>query len=188
MTELPQHGADAPFSHKPDRPIDPGITVRAMRASDLDWVEAQQARAFGPGRFARAAFRVRERIEADLALGRIAEFHGEAIGSVVMTRISVGGINGALLGPLAVEPSARNLGAGRSLVRNASASALVAGDCRFVLLVGDAPYYAPLGFRPTVPGAVEFPGPVDPARVLAFCGEEGLALALKGPILPQVLS
>ncbi|MCB1517742.1 MAG: N-acetyltransferase [Hyphomicrobiaceae bacterium] len=159
-----------------------------MRVDDLDWVEAQQARAFGPGRFARAAFRVRERIAPDLALSRIAEYHGEMVGSVLLTRISIGGVNGVLLGPLAVEPSTQNLGAGRTLVRAASQAALGDTSCHFVLLVGDAPYYGPLGFVPTNPKAVVFPGPVDPARILALCDDEALALALKGPILPQALS
>lgn len=188
MSKNSPSGADAPFSHKPERPIHPGISVRGMRPDDLDWVESQQARAFGPGRFARAAFRVREQIAPDLALSRIAEYHGEMVGSVLLTRISVGGINGVLLGPLAVEPSAQNLGAGRTLVQAASQAALVNSACRFVLLVGDAPYYGPLGFVPTAPKAVVFPGSVDPARILAFCDDEALALTLKGPILPQVLS
>jgi predicted N-acetyltransferase YhbS len=36
-----------------------------------------------------------------------------------------------------------------------------------VLLVGDAPYYGPLGFEVIPTGQITLPGPVDPARLLA---------------------
>ena len=52
----------------------------------------------------------------------------------------------------------------------------------FVLLVGDAPYYGPLGFAKTTHGAIQFPGPVDPDRVLLHAPDETLATTLRGPI------
>ena len=51
---------------------------------------------------------------------------------------------------------------------------------RLVLLVGDEPYYAKVGFRRVPPGRIVMPGPVDPERVLiaelidgAFDGASG---------------
>ena len=35
-----------------------------------------------------------------------------------------------------------------------------------MILVGDEPYYARMGFTRTPPGRILLPGPVDPARVL----------------------
>lgn len=157
-------------------------TVRFATPADDHFVEELQALAFGPGRFARTAFRVRERFPIDKSLSLIAEIDGRPVASVWMTPISVGGIDGYLLGPLATDPAYRGRGAGKLLVREASALALARAEGSFVLLVGDEPYYGPLGFAPTTPGAIQFPGPVDPKRVLLHSADTTLALRLKGPI------
>jgi predicted N-acetyltransferase YhbS len=60
--------------------------------------------------------------------------------------------------------------------------ALERGEGSFVLLVGDEPYYGPLGFAKTTHGAIQFPGPVDPERVLVYAPDPTLALTLRGPI------
>jgi predicted N-acetyltransferase YhbS len=99
-----------------------------------------------------------------------------------MTPISVSGTDGYLLGPLATDPAHRGRGAGKLLVKEVSALALARGEGSFVLLVGDEPYYGPLGFAPTTPGAIQFPGPVDPKRVLLHSADPTLALRLSGPI------
>jgi predicted N-acetyltransferase YhbS len=84
---------------------------------------------------------------------------------VRMTPVIVGSVRGHLLGPLAVRPSHKNKGIGRQLVRIAVEAARRKGS-EAVILVGDPPYYQPLGFEKVRYGALEFPGPVDPARVL----------------------
>src|SRR5690606_3124637 len=72
-----------------------------------------------------------------------------------------------LLGPLAVRPAFKNLGIGRRLVAIALEAARKDG-WTLAILVGDAPYYAPLGFGKVVPrGQLAMPRPVDPARLLA---------------------
>lgn len=157
-------------------------TFRHATPADDHFVEELQALAFGPGRFARTAFRVRERFPIDSSLSLIAEIDGHPVASVWMTPVSVGGIDGYLLGPLATDPAYRGRGAGKLLVREASALALSRGEGSFVLLVGDEPYYGPLGFAPTTPGAIQFPGPVDPKRVLLHSTDQTLALRLSGPI------
>lgn len=168
----------------PAAPPNPGgPSFRHATPADDEFVEALQALAFGPGRFARTAFRVRERFPIDKSLSLIGEIDGRAVASVWMTPISVGGIDGYLLGPLATDPAYRGRGAGKLLVREACAEALARGQGRFVLLVGDPPYYGPLGFAPTTPGAIQFPGPVDPARVLLHApADPALAASLAGPI------
>lgn len=157
-------------------------TFRLATPADDVFVEELQALAFGPGRFARTAFRVRERFPIDKSLSLIAEIDGQAVASVWMTPISVGGIDGYLLGPLATDPAYRGRGAGKLLVKEVCRMALARGEGSFVLLVGDAPYYGPLGFAPTTLGAIQFPGPVDPKRVLLHSADETLALRLAGPI------
>lgn len=167
-------------------PLEPpqrGLPVsRLATPADDQFVEDLQALAFGPGRFARTAFRVRERFPIDRSLSLVAEIDGVPVASVWMTPISVGGINGYLLGPLATDPKYRGQGAGKLLVREVCRQALARGEGEFVLLVGDEPYYGPLGFTKTTHGAIQFPGPVDPARVLLHAPDAGLAQRLAGPI------
>ena len=164
-------------------PPQPGLpVVRLATSHDDAFVEDLQAIAFGPGRFARTAFRVRERFPIDKSLSLIAEVNGVPCGSVWMTPISVGGIDGYMLGPLATHPDFRKRGAGKLLAKEVSRMALERGEGKFVLLVGDRDYYCPLGWVPTVPGAIEFPGPVDPTRVLVYSDDKSLATTLAGPI------
>lgn len=158
------------------------LTIRLENASDLDWIENLHEVSFGPGRFARAAFRVRERFAIDPSLCFIAELDGQRAASVRMTPISVSGRNGYLLGPLMTDPSFRKQGAGRSLVKHACDLALAVPSVEFVLLVGDFAYYGPLGFVRTQPYAVRFPGPVDPTRVLVHSGDPEMSQILSGDI------
>lgn len=157
-------------------------TVRFATPADDQFVEDLQALAFGPGRFARTAFRVRERFPIDKSLSLIAEVNGAPCGSVWMTPISVDGIDGYLLGPLATHPDFRRRGAGKLLAKEVTRIALERGQGSFVLLVGDQDYYCPLGWVPTVPGAIQFPGPVDPNRVLVYSHDASMAVRLAGPI------
>jgi len=158
------------------------LAVRKETPADLGWIEQLHAAAFGPGRFARAAFRVREAFARDKTLSLVAQFHGKPVGSVWMTPISLSGENGYLLGPLATDAGFRNKGAGRLLVGEVSKLALAREQGNFVLLVGDAPYYAPLGYVRAIAGGIVFPGPVDPMRILVHCRVAGHANVLKGKI------
>jgi predicted N-acetyltransferase YhbS len=164
-------------------PAPAALDIRLEVPDDDAWIEALHEVSFGPGRFARAAFRVRERIAVDPQFSYIAEIDGERAASVRMTPIGVGGIEGYLLGPLMTDPGFRKQGAGRSLVRHVCDLALARPDVAFVLLVGDFAYYGPLGFVPTVPNAIRFPGPVDPARVLVHSHDPQMAEKLAGDVM-----
>jgi len=157
-------------------------TVRIATPDDDQFVEDLQALAFGPGRFSRTAFRVRERFPIDPGLSMIGEINGERGGSVWMTPISVGGIDGYMLGPLATHPSFRKRGLGKLLALEVTRLALESGKGSYVLLVGDQDYYGPLGWQPTTPGNIVWPGPVDPSRVLLYSHDKTLAVRLKGRI------
>lgn len=165
----------------PAAPAD-ALAIRLETPADNDWIENLHEVSFGPGRFARAAFRVRERFATDPDLCFIAELNGVRAASVRLTPIGIGGENGYLLGPLMTDPTFRKQGAGRALVRHACDLALAREGVSFVLLVGDFAYYGPLGFVPSVPNAIRFPGPVDPARVLVHSLDEDMAARLAGDI------
>lgn len=161
-------------------------TVRYATDADDAFVEELQAIAFGPGRFAKTAYRIRERLSIDTSLSLIAEVEGTPCGSVWMTPVSIGGINGWMLGPLATHPNFRKLGAGKLLAREVTKRALARGDGQFVMLVGDRDYYCPLGWEPTRLGNIAFPGPVDPTRVLVYAEDKSLAESLSGAIAAWV--
>jgi len=129
-------------------------------------IEAVLARAFGPGRFAKTSERVRERgAVAEPALSRVALSEaGEVVGVCRVWRVAAGAPL-YFLGPLAVDPDAQSAGLGLSLARAAVAACRAAGGAS-VVVVGAAPFFAPLGFTIAAPERLRLPGPVDPARLL----------------------
>jgi len=144
-------------------------------------IEHINEEAFGPGRHVRAAARIREQGPHDLSLSFICADRGETIASVRMTPVMAGSAKGHLLGPLAVRPSHKNRGIGRELVRIAVEAAKRKGS-EAVILVGDPPYYSPLGFEKVAYNALTFPGPVDPKRVLVVPFAADTHERLEGPI------
>ncbi|WP_102959236.1 GNAT family N-acetyltransferase [Mangrovicella endophytica] len=149
-------------------------------ACDLE-IDAIAEEAFGPGRFARAAERVREMARHDRSLSFVALLDGEVIGSVRQTPIAIGGVDALMLGPLAVRPAFKSRGAGKALMRLAAEAATKAGE-RSIILVGDPPYYEALGYRVLPRGSVLMPGPVDPARLLGLELSPGALAELRGRV------
>lgn len=136
-------------------------------------------RVFGPGRFARTAYRIRETTPADPGLSFVARVGTLLVGASAMTPIAIGGEPALLLGPLIVEPVFRSQGIGEKLV-NRSLEAAKAAGWKLVILVGDEPYYARMGFQRAPAGQITLPGPVDPDRLLCRELEPGALAAAKG--------
>lgn len=145
-------------------------------------IEAINEEAFGPGRFARAAYKIREAGGHDPALSFVALHDGEVIASVRQTPIVAGKGRALLLGPLAVRPDHKSQGHGRKLIALALDAAR-AGGFPAVLLVGDEPYYGPLGFRKVPRGRLSLPRPVDPERLLVCELTPGAGEALDGAVV-----
>ncbi|MBW8304508.1 MAG: N-acetyltransferase, partial [Brevundimonas sp.] len=116
--------------------------------------------AFGPGRFAKTAERLRE--GPSPAAGFVARDGADLLGSVRLWPITIGGTPALFLGPIAVAADNRRAGLGAELVQACLTWAAETG--RGVLLVGDAPYFGRFGFEAVTD--VRLPGPVDPRRVL----------------------
>jgi predicted N-acetyltransferase YhbS len=110
----------------------------------------------------------------------VAHADRELVASVRLTRIAIGGRPALLLGPLVVKPEFKGQGAGKALVRMAVEAAGKVGH-RLVMLVGDEPYYGPLGFVALRSYTVTLPAPVDPKRVLVAGLAEGALDGLSGP-------
>jgi len=160
----------------------PDIRNRLLTPDDLAKVSQLHARVFGPGRFARSAYRVRQGAPAISRYCRAAFLGPRMIASVRFTEITVGGSGGALLlGPLAVDPEFAGQGFGRRLIDEALTAARSDG-VRLAVLVGDEPYYARFGFHPVPPGQIVLPGPVDPKRLLAAELEPGALATYRGSV------
>ncbi|TGQ51051.1 N-acetyltransferase [Mesorhizobium sp. M1C.F.Ca.ET.193.01.1.1] len=128
-------------------------------------IEAINDEAFGPGRFVLAAYKIRESGGHDRSMSFVAVEGDTVIASVRMTRVAAGAGRAMMLGPLAVRPAFKNLGIGRRLVAIALEAAAKAG-APAVMLVGDEPYYGPLGFKRFPRGQITMPRPVDLDRLL----------------------
>jgi predicted N-acetyltransferase YhbS len=150
------------------------------RPQDADAVEQLVLRAFGPGRFAKAAERLREGRAPRLDLSVLAWDGRELVGCVRMWTVTVGETPAIFLGPIAVEMDYRSRGLGAALVERACAAAAAAGHAAIVL-VGDMPLFGPHGFAPA-PEAV-MPGPVDRDRVLAKALRPGADADLRGLVV-----
>ena len=159
------------------------IAHRPVTPEDVPVISALHARVFGPGRFARTAYRVREQMELGTEVSRfcrVAERDGRIIAALRMSDVTIGGTKGALLlGPLVVDPDFANQGYGRALIGEAIDAGRVAG-IRLVVLVGDEPYYGRFGFAPVKPGHITFPGPVNVARILAAELQPGALTDFRG--------
>ena len=128
-------------------------------------VEKLAEQAFGPGRFTRTAFRLREGVPHEPDLSFVSCLGEEIVASVRLTKIRIGDDPALLLGPLVVLPQYKSCGYGRELMETAVAAAREAGHLA-IILVGDEPYYGKFGFEQVPPGQITLPGPVDPARLL----------------------
>lgn len=148
--------------------------IDAETPADAAGVAALVAAAFGPGRFAKTAERLRE--GSRWIVGFVARDGGTVIGSVRLWPVRVGETPALFLGPIAVDATRRSGGLGAELVEACLARARTL-DVGGVLLVGDAAYFERFGFRPA-PEAV-LPGPVDRRRVMWLATGDAEA---KGPV------
>jgi predicted N-acetyltransferase YhbS len=161
------------------------FVIRKARPEDIAEISHLHARVFGPGRFARSAYRVREGKGHLSRFCLVAEDGAELVASLRMTEIAIGGTKGAaLLGPVVVDPAHRGLGLGTRLVTAALEAARTAGT-ELVVLVGDDPYYGRFGFKRVPAGQIIFPGPVNPARILACELKAGALAAHRGQIVAE---
>ncbi|MGO4711611.1 GNAT family N-acetyltransferase [Bradyrhizobium sp. 2TAF24] len=159
------------------------FAIRAERTSDVAAREALLDACFGPGRSARTCQRLRDgRLPAE-GLAFSAVRGGKLVGTVRLWHVSAGGCPALMLGPLAVDPSCRDLGLGAALMRHALLAATVRGHGA-VILLGDAPYYTRFGFSQEKTAQLSLPGPFERDRLLglelqpgALDGAAGLIVA-----------
>ena len=157
------------------------VVVMREAASDAVAVERLAERAFGPGRFARTAYRLREVAPPDWELCFVARVSTLLVGANRMTPVRIGDAPALMLGPLTVDPAFRGRGIAARLVARSLDAARVSGH-GLVMLVGDEPYYRRFGFARVPTGRLVMPGPVDAARVLWCELAPGASAGASGPV------
>jgi len=168
------------FENPANQPTGAPFAIRAERSSDVAAREALLDACFGVNRNLRTCQRLRDgRGPAEgLAFSAVRQEgqRDRLIGTVRLWHVDAGGVAALVLGPLAVDPSCRKLGVGNALMSHALAAAEARGHGAVVLL-GNAPYYAPFGFSARVAAGLALPGPFERDRLL---GLELRARALEG--------
>jgi predicted N-acetyltransferase YhbS len=160
---------------------DSSLTILPETVDDAQAIERLHERTFGPGRYAKSAYRLREDVAPLLALSFAARIGTLLVGSVRLSPVRIGETKALLLGPLTVEPPFRARGVGQALIERALEQARAQGH-RLVILVGDEPYYGKCGFKRVPPGRAIMPGPVDPTRLLVAELADGAFEGVAGPI------
>jgi predicted N-acetyltransferase YhbS len=163
---------------------DVSLTILPETPDEAAAIERLHERTFGPGRYAKSAYRLREKVGHRLDVSFTARIGTLLVGSVRLSPIRIGDTKALLLGPLTVEPAFRERGVGHALIERALKEATVK-DYRLVILVGDEPFYGKSGFKPIPPGRAIMPGPVDPARLLVAELSPGAFDGVSGPIRPD---
>ena len=163
---------------------DVALTILPETLADAPAIERLNERTFGPGRYAKTAYRLREQADHRLDVSFTARTGTLLVGSVRLTPIRIGEAKALLLGPLTVEPAFRERGVGQALIERALVEAGTKGE-KLVILVGDEPYYGKCGFKHVPAGRVTMPGPVDPARLLVAELAGGAFEGVSGAVKPE---
>jgi predicted N-acetyltransferase YhbS len=160
------------------------IACSETAPEDHDSVEHLLDLSFGSDRHSKTSYRLREGNAAVPGLSLVVRDPGVNLsGTISFWPLAIGEKQSPalLLGPLAVHPDRQNLGIGLRLMQEGLSRATAQGHA-LVLLVGDQPYYARVGFRKLPEGLIKLPGPVNPERFLylelkpgALQGVSGLA-------------
>lgn len=138
---------------------------------------------FGPERFGKTVYRLRDGVRPLSELGLVAlDEERKLVGTLRFWPIQVDGRGGSLLlGPLAVADGLRSSGIGSRLMRAGLSRAAAAGHTS-VILVGDEPYYRRFGFRRDLTLGLMLPGPVDYDRLLGLDLVPGALAGARGMI------
>ncbi|MDH3740235.1 MAG: N-acetyltransferase [Hyphomicrobiales bacterium] len=148
-------------------------------------IEIMLDQVFGLSRQTKASYRLREGEQAVAGLSFImTSEQDELLGAISFWNLRIGeaGTEALLLGPLAVDPAHRGQGIGRELMQHGLEKATDLGH-RLVILVGDEPYYARVGFKKVPDGQLLMPGPVDVGRLLYLELADGTLARAKGLVL-----
>lgn len=140
--------------------------IRHETIDDNPAIEQIVNTVFGPGRFAKTAYRLREAKDYTHLFGFVTENNfGKIVATVRVARLN-GYKNTVILGPIAVDLQLRNIGLGMALMQKAEDECCNYPNINRIILVGDPTYYNKFGFVVDNAKDIMFPGPVNKNRVL----------------------
>ena len=140
--------------------------IRQISNEDNDKIIKLLHKSFGPGRFVRSVYRLREKNDRDTEFSYIYELNNQILSSISYYKTFLNNdINGLLLGPLAVDPEHRGKGYGVELVKYTIALIKKTTAYDFILVIGDYHYYEKFGFK-KINNTFSFYGPVNSEKVL----------------------
>jgi predicted N-acetyltransferase YhbS len=166
--------------------MDTAFLVEEAKPSDLGLIETLLDLSFGIDRRLKTSYRLREgNVAADKLSLVVRDPQVGIAGAISFWPLMIGdaGTPALLLGPLVVNPERQNMGYGLALMNAGLARATAAGH-RLIILVGDEPYYARVGFRKLPAGHLTLPGPVNPERFLYLELATGALAKAHGLVLP----
>ena len=140
--------------------------IRLAHDKDLKNIEKLLDEAFGPGRYARTAYRYREKHNLISEYSYIYQDNKQLLASISFSQIFINNKSeGLLLGPLAVKPGHVGKGYGVALVETTIKLIKKSKKYNFIVLVGDIDYYRRFNFK-QISQPLNLVGPVNPDRVL----------------------
>ena len=146
------------------------MNVRLQTDNDTADIENLLDMAFGTDRLSKAAYSLREGVDAVPALSFVIDMGGNITGTLRFWEITIDNncksVDGLLLGPIAILPRLQGLGLGIKLMNSGLAEAKKLGHKR-VLLVGEEAYYKRIGFSRDIAKNITIPGQLDESRILA---------------------
>ena len=150
--------------------------IRLAHDKDLKNIEKLLDEAFGPGRYARTAYRYREKHDLISEYSYIYQDNKQLLASISFSQIFINNKSeGLLLGPLAVKPGHVGKGYGVALVETTIKLIKKSKKYSFIVLVGDIDYYRRFNFK-QISQPLNLVGPVNPDRVLILNLDKKLKL------------
>ena len=163
-------------------------TILPLAAIDTGLVEDLLDAAFGDGRHARTAYRIRTGMDWLPGLSFAAlDDDDYLVASIQLWPVALTAPTGArhpllMVGPVAVDPARQGEGYGKALMA-ASLGAIDPAAPMPQVLIGDRDYYGRWGFSTDGTARWRCPGPWDPARLLVRC-ENPAVLPQEGMLGP----
>ena len=141
------------------------IFIRKEQEIDNTEINILYTNSFGPGRYAKSAFRYREKYDHLIDISQVLICHNKLIGSVRFWNILVNNKKSLLLGPIVMHRDYRGQGFGKRLLKDSILNCKNLGH-NLIILVGDLSYYSKIGFKRIGQKKILFEGPVNYERVL----------------------
>lgn len=141
------------------------IFIRKEQEIDNTEINTLYTNSFGPGRYAKSAFRYREKYDHLIDISQVLICQNKLIGSVRFWNILVNNKKSLLLGPIVMRRDYRGQGFGKRLLKDSILNCKNLGH-NLIILVGDLSYYSKVGFKRIGQKKILFEGPVNYERVL----------------------